>query len=189
MTKMQSYRVTAALAALTLLAGCRALNEVDGGATPASGPLGGTGSSIAMAAATHDPYVLAYRAAARRLRARYEQLEGSDTATSQPTIPTLCFPAAGCLPAADQTARTAALDQTFFAGAVGTATAWSTPGGDSGTATLSSAFTAEDGAQCRTFAEEITLNGQPHAADGAACLEQDGRWRVIDAEPRPPVAG
>lgn len=178
----------AAMVSVLLIAGCRALNEVDGGATPApSAPLGGVGGSVAVAAATHDPYVIAYRAAARRLRARLQQVDASDM---PPTMPTVCFPATGCLPAADQTARAAALDQAFFAGGVGNRTSWRAPNSeDGGTATVTGTFTDDDGAACVTFAEEITMDGRTHPADGAACREDDSLWHVVDVEPRPPAAG
>lgn len=184
----RSAYIIAAIVAAMSLAGCRALNEVDGGATPApSAPLGGMGGSVAVAAATHDPYVIAYRAAARRLRARLQQLDASNT---PPTVPTVCFPATGCLPAADQTARAAALDQAFFAGGVGNSTAWRAPNSeDSGTATVTGTFTDDDGAACVTFAEEMILNGRAHPADGAACREDDSLWHVVDVDPRPPAAG
>lgn len=189
--RRRDLRTAAAIVSVMLVAGCRAVEGTPAGDRPtegsALGPLGGMGSGIAMTAATHDPYVIAYRAAARRLRARRQQLDASDT---PPAVPMVCFPASGCLPAADQAARAAALDQPFFAAGVGNSTSWHAPGGeDSGTATLTGTFTADDGAPCVTFAEAITLAGRANAADGAACLEQDHLWHIVDVEPRPPAAG
>jgi hypothetical protein len=190
------------------LAGCQARQSSGsspGSMAPAAGlsggggesPLGGMGGSVAMAAATHNPYVIAYRAAARRLKQRFGQVSDAGdggsatgngaTASAAPALPTLCFPQAGCLPPAAQTARAGALNQHFLAAAVGTRASWQSAEGDSGSVTLTSDFTAPDGAACKTFAEDLLVGGRSEAADGAACLEPDNVWQIIDAEPRPPA--
>jgi predicted outer membrane repeat protein len=62
----------------------------------------------------------------------------------------------------------------------GTTTTWRNPdNGHSGTVTPVSTYQAANGRYCREYRETIDIDGERQQANGTACREPDGSWRIV----------
>jgi surface antigen len=63
----------------------------------------------------------------------------------------------------------------------GTATTWKNPdSGHSGSVTPTHTYQTSNGAYCREFQQEITIDGKPQRSYGTACRQPDGSWKIIN---------
>ena len=62
-----------------------------------------------------------------------------------------------------------------------TTSAWSNPDtGNSGTVTPTRTYQRADGTYCRDFEQTIVIDGEAVVADGTACRQPDGSWRIVN---------
>lgn len=62
----------------------------------------------------------------------------------------------------------------------GTVSAWRNPdSGHSGTVTPTRTYQTETGQYCREFQQTVTIGGRVEEAQGRACRQPDGTWRVV----------
>lgn len=139
-----------------VLAGCTATT----GGAPASGGLGMTAAGGLLAAnnAGSLPATTQQHLAGRLFDGRYALLLGS-----------------GDLARAQGAAITA-----FESTPSGQTTIWRNPvNGHWGTLTPSRTYRDAGGRYCRDYRQTVTIGGQEHQGNGAACREPDGVWRIM----------
>ena len=58
---------------------------------------------------------------------------------------------------------------------------WSNPdSGNSGTATAKTDRQTSDGEECRDFESTVTIDGEQQQANGRACRQSDGSWKIVE---------
>ena len=71
-------------------------------------------------------------------------------------------------------------DTTYESLETGEETAWSNQeSGNYGHVTPGEVYTNAQGNECRTFEQEVYVNGQPVKDAGTACKQPDGSWQII----------
>ena len=62
----------------------------------------------------------------------------------------------------------------------GTTSTWNNPdSGHSGTVTPTRTYQRADGTYCRDFTQSIYVDGRTEQANGTACRQSDGTWRIV----------
>jgi hypothetical protein len=51
--------------------------------------------------------------------------------------------------------------------------------GNSGTITLTRSYQAQNGEYCREYRQTVTIDNETQVADGTACRQPDGKWRIV----------
>lgn len=83
------------------------------------------------------------------------------------------------LDAADRAAAEQAAQKTFALAPAGQPVAWRNPGsGHSGSFTAGRVSLRSDGRYCRDFQQWTAVAGRTHQAQGTACRQPDGTWRM-----------
>jgi len=63
----------------------------------------------------------------------------------------------------------------------GETVSWNNPdSGNSGTATAKSDRQAANGGECRDFESTVTIDGKEEQANGRACRQPDGSWKIVE---------
>lgn len=71
--------------------------------------------------------------------------------------------------------------QTLETANTGETVSWSNPdSGNSGATTPRSDRQSTNGSQCRDFESTITIDGNQEQANGRACRQTDGSWKIVE---------
>lgn len=81
---------------------------------------------------------------------------------------------------ADQLYMSRTTQQALDVAPSGTVSTWRNPdSGHSGTVTPTRTYQTETGQYCREFRQTVTIDGRIEEAQGRACRQPDGTWRVV----------
>jgi surface antigen len=82
--------------------------------------------------------------------------------------------------AADRREASLAAHQSLESAPAGTTTGWRNPdSGNSGTITPTRTYQAQNGEYCREYRQTVIIDNETQMADGTACRQPDGKWRIV----------
>jgi len=76
----------------------------------------------------------------------------------------------------------AAANEAITTKSEGEEAAWTNPEtGNSGSTKIDDIYRKADGTLCKRFTETVEVDGETHKAEGAACEQPDGTWKIEEA--------